>query len=358
MKKTCHILHLNTGEKFRGAENQILQFFKATAQYEPKVKNTLACPRKSQLALKLPVKSTVFINPLPILGIYQLHQTIKEHQITHILADTSKAHNIGLILKLLNRNIKLIIIRKSNHPQKKKKSLKYSTSLVDLYIAISNSVKKGLINRGVSPGKIHISKDFIVQDKEKLNFEKVRKIQKESEGKLSISSVANLDQQKNIASLLEALSLYKKKNSYFICRIAGSGPLKEELRERVKKLKLENHVFFLGHIDYVPELLKASDLFILPSINEGLGSSIIEAILNDCFVIGSNHGGIPEMIKHGKTGLLFNPFSPEDISEKIADFHERKVPVEEIKDRALEKIQKEFNPERLIKEMLRLIRQL
>ena len=109
----------------------------------------------------------------------------------------------------------------------------------------------------------------------------------------------------------------KKKGKKFICFLAGKGPLEKELYRLTADFNLQKHIHFLGFIDHLPELLSLGDIFILPSINEGLGSVLLEAIHYDCSLIGADSGGIPEIVKNNHTGLLVDPLNPEDIANKI-----------------------------------------
>lgn len=95
--------------------------------------------------------------------------------------------------------------------------------------------------------------------------------------------------------------------------LIGSGPQMQEIKDSVKRFHLEDHVTFYGNRSDVPDLLKQMDLFIMPSISEGLPMSIIEALRQGMYVIGTDTGAIPEMIAPG-CGMLVE----RDVN-KIAD---------------------------------------
>ncbi len=107
--------------------------------------------------------------------------------------------------------------------------------------------------------------------------------------------------------------------------IVGSGPMKDDLVELSNRLNLGNKVVC---IDKVPqekllEIYSSASLFVLPSIvnkkgeTEGLGMVLLEAMACGLPVIGSNVGGIPDVIKDGETGLLARQKAPESLTEKI-----------------------------------------
>ena len=84
----------------------------------------------------------------------------------------------------------------------------------------------------------------------------------------------------------------------------GDGELRGELSEQVKTLGLEKHVLFLGMRSDVPEIISCSDLFVLPSVNEGFGVVLLEAMVMKCPIVATNVGGVPEVVLDGETGIL------------------------------------------------------
>ncbi|MNI60802.1 putative glycosyltransferase EpsF [compost metagenome] len=113
--------------------------------------------------------------------------------------------------------------------------------------------------------------------------------------------------------LLDALAMLKNVRTDWKCYLLGNGPAKDELLEQRKGLHLEEHVEFLGDRHDVPSLLRIADIFVLPSIQDNLPFSIMEAQSLGKPIVVSDAGGIPEMVSHGKNGLV----SPAGQSEPI-----------------------------------------
>jgi glycosyltransferase involved in cell wall biosynthesis len=109
---------------------------------------------------------------------------------------------------------------------------------------------------------------------------------------------------KGINSLLYALSHLKRVRNDWICWIVGDGIMKHELQKLSARLGLNPFINFLGVRDDVPALLKLADIFVLPSLQDNMPLSLIEAQLAGKAIVTSNAGGIPEMVKHGETGLI------------------------------------------------------
>lgn len=122
----------------------------------------------------------------------------------------------------------------------------------------------------------------------------------ETENELIFISVANLLPYKDYFSVLEALNEIKDKLSFRYI-IIGSGPLKQDIENRIKQYELQNRIVLVGRTNDVPAYLQASDLMIHSSKGEGLSNAILEAMYAGLPVIASNVGGVPETV--------FSPFS-------------------------------------------------
>lgn len=133
--------------------------------------------------------------------------------------------------------------------------------------------------------------------------------------------------------------------------ILGAGPDEDALKSLVKKLKLERRVFFLGQIGHedLPKYLKISDIFIRPSLSEGLGNSFLEAMAAGLPVIATPVGGIVDFLRDPSagsgqaTGLFCKVRDPESIAEKIKVYLENKELAEKIKMNAKELVIKNYN---------------
>ncbi len=126
-----------------------------------------------------------------------------------------------------------------------------------------------------------------------------------------------LAEQKGICYLLQALPVIVRRFPQVMLVIAGEGPLAEELRAQARSLGLEPHVRFLGPRIDVPELLKVFDLYVLPSLWEGLPMVLLEAMAAGCPIVATDVGGISSAIEHGSNGLLVKPADPESLAQAI-----------------------------------------
>jgi glycosyltransferase involved in cell wall biosynthesis len=99
--------------------------------------------------------------------------------------------------------------------------------------------------------------------------------------------------------------------------LVGDGPLLGELKDLAAELGISPHVVFLGTRHDIPECLAVLDLFVLPSLNEGMGRALLEAMAVGCPVVATRVGGIPDIVADGTTGLLVPPRDDRALAEAI-----------------------------------------
>ncbi|MGN4445106.1 glycosyltransferase family 4 protein [Bacillus cereus group sp. MYBK79-1] len=147
-----------------------------------------------------------------------------------------------------------------------------------------------------------------------INF-KEKIIEKETD-KIIVTCIARLSPRKGHTNLLSALSQMKGSLPHIEVWIVGDGVMREDLEQQVKFYNLKN-VKFLGNRKDIAEILAASDVYILPTINDNFPLSIIEAMFAGKAIISTNCGGIVEMIQDGKTGLLCEPGNVQQIVDSL-----------------------------------------
>jgi len=119
----------------------------------------------------------------------------------------------------------------------------------------------------------------------------------------------------------------------------GDGPERENLEYFAKENNLLN-VKFVGEVLNVGQYLKQIDVFVFPSLSEGLGIAIIEALVAKKLVIASNIGGIKELIKHNETGILVEPTNVDDLYKAIKWVLENKEKAIKLRNASLDWVNK------------------
>lgn len=133
-----------------------------------------------------------------------------------------------------------------------------------------------------------------------------------------IGTAGSLYPVKGQTHLLQALARVVRKFPDTVCLIAGRGELLSVLQHEAAALDLEHRVKFLGFRSDIPEVLSAMDIFILPSLSEGLPLALLEAQAAGKPGVATDVGGNPEVIEEGKTGYLVPPARPDLLAERIA----------------------------------------
>lgn len=130
---------------------------------------------------------------------------------------------------------------------------------------------------------------------------------------------ARLVRVKGIEYLLGAVSTLRKHYPRILLVIAGTGPWEETLRRTAGELGVEDHVAFVGARMDMPELLNMFDLYVLPSLSEGMPLALLEAMAAGCPIVATNVGGIPDIITDGYNGTLVEPHDRDALAKAILD---------------------------------------
>jgi len=131
-----------------------------------------------------------------------------------------------------------------------------------------------------------------------------------------VGTVARIHRSKGFEHLLQAIAAVSRSNPQ--CRFLIIGKGREKLAAQLKALDIARHVITSGYREDVPQLLSIIDLFVLPSLREGLGTAILEAMAMGKPVVASRVGGIPEAVKHGLNGLLVPPADAPALAAAIS----------------------------------------
>ena len=178
-----------------------------------------------------------------------------------------------------------------------------------LIIGVSESVRKDILttNWGLSPEKVVTvwnGIDIAPIDAVSLNRKLARSKMGVSENEFVFGSVGRLVKTKGHEYLLKAFSEIRKKSPDAKVVIIGDGPLRRDLEEQARQLGITQNTVFAGFRSDVAELLPGFDVFVLPSIAEGLSLALLEAMASKLPVIASDVGGIPEVFGDKDIGRL------------------------------------------------------
>ena len=134
-----------------------------------------------------------------------------------------------------------------------------------------------------------------------------------------LGTIAELNRNKGLGFLLEALYKIKSEHPELSLKavIIGNGEQKKELEEKIRLLGLQDTLYLPGFVPEASKLLKGLDIFVLPSIKEGLPYVILEAMQAGLPIIASKVGGLPDMIEDGRNGLLVPAKDQETLAKSL-----------------------------------------
>jgi len=234
-----------------------------------------------------------------------------------------------------------------------------SRFLTDRMIAVSDELKRELMEKGISSDKIKIIHNGINIDTIK-SEDRISNVRSElgiSEEKVVIGTVARLVKIKGLSYFVQAakLILERKKDVTFL--VAGDGPLFHDLVSESEKLGISSSMKFLGFRADIYDIINTFDIFVLPSLHEGIPMVLLEAMALRKPIVATNVGGIPEIIEDAKNGLLVPSGKPELLASAclrlIKDSELRK----QIGYNAFEVVRTKFSSKRMLCEVLELYKQ-
>ena len=178
-----------------------------------------------------------------------------------------------------------------------------------------------------------------------------------------IGVIGRIDQQKGQMELLKAFRNISEKFGSTHLMIVGEPTIGEPDQERyfqhlksaVKKTKLEKRVHFRGFQKDTRKLFANFDLFVLPSHEETFGFVVVESMASGTPVLGTNAGGVPEILEHGRCGFLCEPKSSTSLTEKLDYILSNKEEREEKAQLALERARNVFDREAVYQNFMEIL---
>jgi L-malate glycosyltransferase len=225
---------------------------------------------------------------------------------------------------------------------------------VDCFICASEAIRQIVLRDGVEPGRAVTVHEGI--DLGRIEAAPPAELHKElwlPHHAPIVGNVAALVAHKGQRHLIDAAVevLRHEPDARFI--IAGEGELRDSLQHQIKHLRLEKHVVLAGFRPDVLSLHKAFDIFVMSSVTEGLGTSLLDAMACGKPVVASRTGGIPEVVEDGVTGCLVPPRDHTAMAEAIVKLLADKNLRERMGAAGLARVREQFTAERMVEKTLR-----
>lgn len=230
----------------------------------------------------------------------------------------------------------------------KKQKYKYPfTRLIDGIITNTHSIKQIYESFGWFPDDfIHVIYNGMTMPLFDKTLKKEAVFGIEPDTKVVLSA-GRLSEQKGFVYLIEAAGMCKDKNLNYRFFIAGSGKMEAALKLKVKQLGLEAYVHFIGFIEALSAYYQTADVFVLPSLYEGMPNVVMEAMAHGTPAIATQVNGSEELIVNGKNGFLIEAKSARQIVEKLELFFSDKINRVQMAEDARSHISKHFTTDNM-----------
>ena len=211
---------------------------------------------------------------------------------------------------------------RDRQPWKMRLGRALQTPFVDRYIAVSQASRDRLVQYlGVPQSRIVVVPNAVELDRFETPAAPGRSAVRAQWGIPADAPVlgvlARLSPQKGLTYLVSAMPAILAEHPDTYVLVVGEGYLRPDLEAQARSLGVEERVLLVGYRQNVVDYLRASDLFVLPSLFEGMPLSILEAMGAGLPVIATAVDGTPEVVVHGETGLLVPPERPADLAEAV-----------------------------------------
>jgi glycosyltransferase involved in cell wall biosynthesis len=311
------IIHIASGREWRGGQNQVFLLARELARTGT-VEQTVVTTRESELARRLkearvPVQAVGWRAGLSPSALFGALRAARGAGAALFHAHDAHAVSIAAAAGLLT-GIPFVATRRVDFHLRRPATWKRARQI----IAISEAVRQILIQDGIDPARIPVVHSGI-------DVETVRAAGATGTlesfglrpGQPYIANVAALVPHKDQATLVEAAAILRPRHPDLQWLIAGEGTLRSTLEAQIRSLDLENQVRLLGQIANPQRLIAGARAFVMSSEEEGLGTSILDAMALGVPIVATRAGGIPEILGE-EAGALMPTRNPAALAAAVA----------------------------------------
>lgn len=286
------------------------------------------------------------------LDLLHVHYAIP-HAVCAILGRDMAGSNIGIVTTLHGTDITVL-----GSDASLKESIRYGIEKSDIVTAVSDSLRDQTYELIKPDKKIETVYNFV--DEREYHPRDSTKLKAElglaADEKVLIH-VSNFRSVKRVQDVIETFSLARQQLD---CKLmlVGDGPEMSRIIQQVRDLGLEDHVLFLGKRDSTAEFYNISDIKILLSEKEAFGLVLLEAMACGVPVIGSNIGGMPEIIEPGINGYLVELGDTQKAAQYVVEMLSDETKLQKLRQGALKTVAERFHSSKILEQYEGLYEQL
>jgi glycosyltransferase involved in cell wall biosynthesis len=369
------ILYIDTHYIYAGGQNHLIRLIDGLdkTKYFPMV----LCARENKRFIQeleqrnikfFPIKTKNLITENKILKailqtpnfLYLVFKTIsiiKKEKIDILQANLFYSALFSLIAAKLCKKPFLWTLHTLDEVFKYKIFIKFLSEFSDVTITICNNYTEVAKKEGINVSKFQTIYAGIKAKEIISNFRGELKINNQLIKKPIVAMIGRIDpEQKRQQDFIEAAEIVLKEipEVYFLIVGGASNPYEEkqkkELESLIKKKGIFQRVLLTGFISNLEEIFANIDIFVLPSVKEGVPAAILEVMVAKKPVIATNVGGIPEVVIDGETGFLVEPKNPKVIAEKIIFLLKNPEKAKEMGEKGYQRVKTCFTLEKMVRE--------
>jgi N-acetyl-alpha-D-glucosaminyl L-malate synthase BshA len=276
------------------------------------------------------------------LDVLHVHYAIP-HAVCAILAKDMANSDIGIVTTLHGTDITVL-----GYDSSLSGAIRYGIEKSDIVTAVSNSLASQTMELIAPKKEIETVYNFVDEaeyyKKDATNLKELFGIEPHEK---VIIHVSNFRKVKNVPDVIKSFKLIRQEFPAKLL-LVGDGPEKHPVMEMVKGSSIEKDVLFLGKQENVSELYSISDLMLLLSEKESFGLVLLEAMACQVPGIGTNVGGIPEVITHGENGYLVELGDVEKVAEYAISILKDPQILQEFRESAFDIVNRQFKSSEIV----------
>lgn len=355
------VLHLNSEKSWRGGEQQMA--YLALELKKSGIKSFLAFPRQNTRLIQFSDENqleSIYIpfGGLQILASFRLFLWLRKNKMDLIHTHTAKAHTVAVWANFLGAKTSIIVSKRTDF--KVKTPYKFHYKYIKAILCVSKMIER-ITREGLHPKKrelvqtVHSGVDVNRFDStEQISLKEKYNI---SQNKILIGNCSAIADHKDYQTFIDTAQILNEQfpeKFHFI--IIGDGPDKEKIKSYCENKMLKAKFTFTGFILDIELHLKSLDFFLMSSKEEGLGTSLLDAMICEIPIVSTNAGGIPEIVIHEKTGLLAGVKDPKALADSVLRLIDDNELKEKLVKNAKHQVIKEYSKEHTCEKTLAVYR--
>jgi glycosyltransferase involved in cell wall biosynthesis len=323
--RTLSTFHVNTERGWRGGEQQMLLLMEGLRKAGHGV--SAVCQEGGEAYERLRVRG-FDAHAVPMHGeadpiaALALGRRIGAVRADVVHCHTSHAHTLGVVASRLGGRPAVVVSRRVDFSIYRNSffglnGVKYRVG-VDRIVCVSDAVRRVLVEDGVEADRLKVVRDAVdaaaIRAVPAVDVRTRLGLPKDSRVVLAVGALVGHKGHEHLVAALPTL-VSKVEDAHVV--IAGEGPLRAALEEQARALWVQQRLSMPGYVNDVHGFYRSVDALVMPSVEEGLGSSVLEALCVGLPVVVTSAGGLPEIVRDGIDGLVVPPRDPSGLAAAL-----------------------------------------